>query len=93
MRTVKVIFREIEAAPAPRYRTSVLTSVGPLIPGPKPYRFIGFGGIPGPKPYRFIGFGGIPGPLEEQSRGGRGRQQNICQLCAMFTHLQPKVVR
>ncbi len=30
--------------------------------GPKPYKFIGFGGIHGPKPYKFIGFGGIHGP-------------------------------
>jgi hypothetical protein len=29
---------------------------------PKPYKFIGFGGIHGPKPYKFIGFGGIHGP-------------------------------
>ncbi len=36
------------------------TSAGPT--GPKPYEFIGFGGIHGPKPYEFIGFGCIHGP-------------------------------
>ncbi len=30
--------------------------------GPKPYKFIGFGGIHGPKPYKFIWFGEINGP-------------------------------
>ncbi len=30
--------------------------------GPRPYKFIGFGGIHGPKPYKFIGFGDIHGP-------------------------------
>ncbi len=29
---------------------------------PKPYEFIGFGGIHGPKPYEFIGFGGVAYP-------------------------------
>ncbi len=35
---------------------------GPAIQGPKPYKFIGFGGIHGPKTYKFIGFGDIHGP-------------------------------
>ena len=29
-------------------------------PGPKPYKFLGFGDIHGFKPYEFIGFGAIP---------------------------------
>ena len=36
---------------------------------PKPYKFIGFGGIHGPKPYKFIGFGG---QQPEREPGGAG---------------------
>ncbi len=39
---------------------------------PKPYKFIGFGGIHGPKPYKFIGFGDIHGPKPYEFIGFEG---------------------
>ncbi len=42
------------------------------IHGPKPYKFIGFGGIHGPKPYKFIRFGGIHGPKTYKFMGFGG---------------------
>jgi hypothetical protein len=42
-------------------------------PGPKPYKFIGFGEVHGPKPYKFIGFGDIK-PYKSVVRDGTGRE-------------------
>ncbi len=38
-------------------------------PGPKPYKFIGFGDIHGPKVHEFIGFGDIHGPKNHRVWG------------------------
>ncbi len=55
--------------------------------GPKPYKFIGFGGIHGPKPYKFIGFGGIHGPKPYRFIGfgfGRGNKKQTQTLFGLL---------
>ncbi len=42
--------------------------------GPKPHKFIGFGGTHGPKPYKFTGFGGTHGPKPYKFIGFGGKK-------------------
>jgi hypothetical protein len=55
---------------------------------PKPYKFIGFGGLHGPKPYKFIGFGEIHGAKPYKFIGFGGLHGHKPYKCFGFGDLQ-----